>query len=361
MMKKTASIFMAFLLALGLVGLAGCGTPDGTEGTEEQQSPSDSPENTPPYAEPDVQGTPSPSGSETDIDKNPALLAALETLDVSEAFGDTSSEDWSYGLHLSGGFDASYRFRWYSELSEEERYYALIGGGLTLDDTVGVRADETSPLGFDLFGGGNINISTRYTGPTSDSEPVEGSFDAGFRHDGDLIWYAGEHGEESIPLEEAAAYFEGVQRGIDGRIFEATATIPEDIRKGLSLRLAVEDLIDLGFTAELDDSAGVAIRLTATKGFYSTLLNNMLEELLPDTVLEYLPRVDFRYDETAFSILLTFDENGLFREYSVESSVALSLSFELRELFLCESGYTLKGKGSVTAVTAPPPAPEETV
>lgn len=342
-MKKTACLFLSFLLAFGLVGFAGCDAGQNASVPDKsKEEPSDSIE----------QGT-SPSEIEQEAEKRPSPLAVLEKIDMAQAFGDTAEEGWSYGLKLSGGYDSSYSLRWYSELSEAERYYVLLGGGIVVEDELGVRADAESPLGFDFFGGGNIAVSTRYTGPTSDSEPVEGSYEAGFRHDGDLIWYAGESGEESMTVEELSAYAEDLKRGVNERILAAAATIPEDIRKGLSLRFAVEDLIDLGFTAEIDDSDGLKIRLTANKGFYTDFLNDMAEELLPGVLLSFLPRIDFRYDETVFDIVLSFGQDGLFREYSVENSVALGLSLELRGLFVCESGYTFKGTGSVTAVSAP--------
>ncbi len=280
-----------------------------------------------------------------------SALAVLDTVDVSAAFGDRDAEGWSFALKAAGNLGASYGFCLTSEISDEEKLNVECGLGVGLEDLFGIRSDDTNAFGFGLFGGGQASLVLNYRGPDGDSEPVRKSFDVGFRHDGDLIWYAGEGESETqttleslkTRIEEAAA------AETFGRMENAFLTVPEQLQKGASLRFAVEKLIDLGFTAEIDDTNGVAVTLKAGAGFYSDLLNDMLEEFIPAKWLDYLPRADFGYERTVFDIRLAFDENGIFEEYSMSADVVLTASLEVRSLFFSESRLTFGGGLSLTA------------
>lgn len=247
--------------------------------------------------------------------------------------------------------NASYGFRLTSEISDEDKLNFECGLGIGLDDIFGIRSKEENTLGVELFGGGKVSLLLNYRGPSKDSEPLQKNFNVGFRHDGDIVWYAGEgESETRISLDEVKEKIEtAAMVAASDRMEEAFSVIPEELEKGVSLRFAVEKLMDLGFTVSIDDSDGIAIMLTANEGFYTDLLNDMLEKLIPAKWLNYLPRTDFGYERTVFDIRLAFGENGLFREYSMRSDVALTASLEVRKLFSSESTMKVGGGFSFTA------------
>lgn len=290
-------------------------------------------------------------------------LAALDRVNVSAAFGDREAAGWSFALKAEGDMTAAYGFSLTSEISDEEKLNLECGLGVGLQDVFGVRSDDGNDFGFGLFGGGNANLALNYRGPAADSDPVQKSFDVGFRHDGDLVWYAGEGDEETkITLSDLQTQLQDAAvTETFARMERAFAVIPEEIKKGASLRFAVEKLIDLGFTAQIDDTDGIAVSLTANAGFYTDLLNDMLEEFLPAKWLDYLPRADFGYERTFLNIKLAFDENGIFKEYSMSSDVAVTASLEVRNLFYSESTVKVGGGFTLSAYhgEVPDGAPDE--
>lgn len=278
-------------------------------------------------------------------------LALLDAVNVSAAFGDRSAEGWSFALKAEGDLSTSYGFRLTSEISDEEKLNLECGLGIGLDDLFGIHSGENNTSGVGLFGGGAASLSLNYRGPAEDSEPICKNFDIDFRHDGDLIWYAGKgENETQTSLSEVKEKIDVVLRTETFKGMEnAFLTIPEELQKGVSLRLAVEKLIDLGFTAEIDDSDGIAVSLKANAGFYTDLLNDMLEEFIPAKWLAYLPRADFGYERTVFNIRLSFDENGIFQEYSMSSDISLTASLRVRKLFFSESTVKAGGGFSIRA------------
>lgn len=369
-MKKTGiSIFLA--LVFGLAALAGCGVPAsrGDEAEVPEGGPSVS-EELPEQTFPEEPPAEEPEGRvpEAEVPKaevpDPAMLALLDTLDVAAALGDRGEEGWSFALKAAGEMKGSYGFSLYSELTDREKLDMRLAAGLGLEDLIGLRSREDGTEGIDLFGGGKASLTLSYRGPKSDSEPVEEALEAGFRHGGDLVWFAGEAGEEGVPLE---ALEEELRTRVPVAAFErmerAFSYIPEQVGKGVSLRLAVEDLLELGFSLQIDDSEGLKITLRANEAFYTNLFNDLLEELIPADWLVYLPRLDFGYEKTFFDIVLAFGEDGTFAEYSMSSDVAVSASLEVRGLFVSSSKLTAAGGFSFTAYSGEVPgyggAPEE--
>lgn len=291
-----------------------------------------------------------PSGQKPE--EGPALspLAALDAVDLSSAFGDRSAEGWSFAFKAEGGLNGSYAFRLTSEISDEEKINLQCDAGVGLEDLFGIRSGEEDADAV-LFGGGQASLHLGYRGPDESSEPLSKDFEVGFRHDGDLVWYAGEgESETAISLSALKAEIEeAAAMETFKRMEDALLVIPEELNKGASLRLAVEKLIDLGFTAEIDDSDGLAVSLKANAGFYTDLLNDMLETFLPAKWLSYLPRADFGYERTLFDIRLAFGADGIFKEYSMSGDVALTASLEVRDLFFSESVITAGGHFSVSA------------
>lgn len=360
---KKFPIAASLAVLFGLSALAGCAGGDGTSADLEKAPDSyqtELPEEKPiKKPEEKHEELPAEKPAEKPAEQPEELpqetpvispLAILDTVDVADAFGDREAEGWSFALKAAGDLSASYGFRFDSEITDEEKVNLLCSAGVGLDDLFGVRNAENA-LGFELFGGGNANLSFIYRGPKSDSAPVEKSYDVGFRHDGDFVWYAGEgESETKTSLEDLKAQLEDAMMTETLQEMEqAFLTIPEELQKGMSLRFAVEKLIDLGFTLQIDDTDGLAISLRANAGFYTDLLNDMLEEFLPAKWLNYLPRADFGYERTVFDITLAFDANGIFREYSMSSDVALTASLEVRHLFYTESTVRAGGNFAITA------------
>ncbi len=334
-MKKSV-IFTGMALASCLFALTGCGAAIRDGNTAEAPVGSSSPS--------DV-GTREPQGGYADP------LALLDTIEVADAFGDSAAEGWSLALEAVGDLTASYGFSLYSEVSGEEKVNVACSASLGLEDLFGVRSDAENASGFGLFGGGKVSLSLLYRGPDAGSEPVSKEYDVNFHHDGDLILYAeaGE-GEVQTSLSALRQRIEGAAMAETfGWMENAFSVIPEELGKGVSLRLAVEKLIDLGFAVEVDDTNGLAVSIRAEEGFYTDLLNDMLEAFLPAEWLTYLPRVDFRFEKTVFDLQLCFDESGMFREYSMTSDLALVSSLEVRNLFSAESRIQLGGGISFTA------------
>lgn len=341
---KKLGVSIGLALAFGLFTFAGCGSAvPSTGGTE------------PPVGEDNVsgnvQGDPENGGSQNETDPLVSPLAVLDTVDVSAAFGAGEAEGWSFALCAAGDLNASYGFLLTSQVSGKEKLNAEFCAGIGLEDLFGIRSSERNALGIDLFGGGKASLSLQARAPKKDSEPLIKSFEVGFRHDGDFIWYT-EKGEE-----ESKTSLSGLKDRIENaamteafeRMENAFRTIPEEVSKGLSLRLAVEKLIDLGFTVAIDDTDGIKVSIVANAGFYTDLINDLLENFIPSEWLTYLPRADFRYEKTAFEIELAFDERGIFEEYSMSSDVSLAASLEVRGLFVCESSLKLGGGLSFTA------------
>lgn len=343
-MKKFLCLCMGILMSASVFAFAACGQ-SAMPATPAGESPSLGTDGT------DASGN-APSlpqdGGQNVPEASP--LAALDSIEISRAFGDTGESGWSFALSSAGTTGATSSFKWISEISGREKFYSELGFEAGLDDKFGLRKGDGA-TGVDLFGGGNASLALKYTGPKSDSEPLEKTLNAGFEHDGEFILYAGADGEEKqVTLGEIKEKLNTLtQNEALAQIAEAALTVPEGVKKGLSLRLSVEKLTELGFTVEIDDSDGLAVKLIAEKAFFTYLLNDLLEEFLPEDWLPYIPRADFGYKSTDFVIALSFDGNGLFREYSVSGDISLELSLEVRDLFKCESGFTFKSAFSVCA------------
>lgn len=286
-------------------------------------------------------------------------LAVLDTVEIDSAFGDRTAADWSFALQAEGEIAASYSFLLNSELTDSEKLNLIFGGAVNVGDLLGIRSAEEEGVG--LFGGGNVGLALSYRGPHADDEPLTKDYTVGFRHDGDLVWYAGEGDKkESISLSKlqekvrSLAALETFER-----VETAFSTIPEELQKGVSLRLAVEKLIDLGFSVNIDETDGIAVTLQASEAFYTDLLNDMLERFIPAEWLQYLPRADFRFEKTAFRILLSFDKDGMFKEYSMSSDLSLASVLTVRGLFSSTSAIGMSGSFAIRAYDGEIPSEEE--
>lgn len=267
-------------------------------------------------------------------------LAALETIDLETAF-----EGKSGMLALAADFGTGYSFRWTSGVSGREKFFAGLVADIALEDKIGIEEKG-------LVGGGNITLGATLQAPSSEDEPLRKEFEAGIVHDGEWVVYSQMNGDEGrISIGDIGAKAEEVS-GALSPLYAAVTEIFDTAAEGGTLRLGVERLLSLGFTAVVDTSDGVRVHLAASKGFFTDLLNDMLERFLPEDWLPYIPRADFRYTSNTFDITLAFDAEGKFEEYTVESNVDLGLSLQIRGLFTAESGMTQAGGFSIRRTTA---------
>ena len=334
-MKKLTAACMGILLAGAMFALSACdgfasgGTPGGAQ--------------TPPQKE---QVSP---------------LAVLDTVDIPAAFGVRAGEDWSFAFRLTSDYAVEHFGSVHTGMEDTELLSITLGADFQVDYLLGLRASEERATGFDLFGGGSVGLGLRYIGLTSSAEPIEKRIEAGVYNDADWIYYSrlddGQEGKFALLELEQRAY-DLVQSKALERLATAAKTIPNTLSQGLSLRVGVEKLIELGFRAEIDTSAGLKIRLVGTTALFTDLLNDTVEELLPAEYLLYLPRLDFRYRATEFDVTLAFNENGLFEEYSVYSDVDLSSELRIRGVVSFGSGVRVGGGFSAKAYYDEVPMPD---
>lgn len=383
MEEKEVKQFFTFMacvpLALTLALFAACGPAAGTSSaenaqTEAQTEPETVPEllpepsspaveaetkpQTQPETKPQTQPQTTPEAKPETTPEQPAVvpLALLDEVDIPVAFGDDGTEDWSFSLGAEGNFETSYTLQYISEITGKERFYTKLGADLSWEDAIGLRAEPQSALGFSLFGGGSVGVRGSLVAPSSTSGERAIDCNAGFVHDGfnlkligsaDVLPQDAEEGStDAFLLGELGKFL--TERGVFRTFMDTAEAIPEGLREG-ELRLAVEKLVSLGFRAEISSEGGLFVRLTAGHAFYTDLLNDMLEEFLPEDWLPYIPRADVRYESTDFSITLAFDEEGIFEEYTVESDCSLQVSLEIRGLFVCSG--TLAYGGTYTLRT----------
>lgn len=287
-------------------------------------------------------------------------LAVLDNVDVEKAFGDTSAADWSFALQTEGDLSASYSMDFAVMMNGEtiSTGDVALNGALSFNDILGLRSSEED--GPDLFGGGAVQLSFSAEGFSKDGEPVKGNYGIGFCHDGETVLYADNNGEEgSISLSDVQKKIENVAAlKTFSRMETAFSTIPEELQNGVSLRVAVEKLIAMGFTVKIDAQNGLAITLQATEAFYTVLINDILQQAFGGFA-EGLPRADISFEKTVFDIRLAFDRNGLFKEYSMESDTRLSASLNAENAasFHCSVGTS--GSFAVRAYTGEVPTAEE--
>lgn len=299
-----------------------------------------------------------PSAPQPEIKPAVSPIAILDTISVPEAFGDDGTDDWSFALQTEAEAGIDLSLGWTSRISGEERFKGTLGGDIYARDLIGIRSDENSPVGADLFGAGAIGVNLRYSGPLPESEVKEKNFEASITHDADWIYADG----EKISVDSLGGGFAGIDISSLSKINEAVTAVPQAIADGFNFKVGVERLIDLGFSAEVETENGISVTLTANHGFYTDLANDFLLGFLPEDWIEYIPRLDVRYTATDFVITLAFDENGLFKQFSVRNDI--NLEVELKTfLFDIKGGIADHGSLSVfgeAKLPAPEPTPDPT-
>lgn len=328
-MKKWLAVFCALAMCFTL---AACG-----EGVAEAPEEEDN------IVENDSHENNFGGSSETvpsEEEEREASLAALETIDLKTAF-----EGQSGMLAVAADFAAGYTFRWTSGLSGREKFFAGLVADVALDDMIGITENG-------LSGGGSVTFGGSLQAPSSEDEPLRKQFEAGIVHDGEWVVYTQSNGDEGrISIGDIGAKAEEFS-GALSPVYAAVTEVLDTAAEGGTLRLGVERLFSLGFTAVVDTSDGIKVHLAATKSFFTDLLNDMLEGFLPEDWLQYIPRADVRYTSQKLDLTLAFDAEGKFEEYTVQSDVNLGLSLEVRGLFTAESGMTQAGGFSIRRTAA---------
>lgn len=349
-MKKFIKFSAIIAAVCAAVTLSACGSlsddPPVLSGeTPEVQTTPDTFENGTPEKEegkvPDIK----PAESESKL----LPISALDEVNVAAAFG-ADGDEWEFSLSALGDLSADYNLSYYSKITDDKKSETLMSADLYVKDTLGIKSDADSVLGFDLFGDGAIGLNFGYTGPLSGGKPASKNFEAGITHDADWFYVkSGDNaGEKYSKSEVETEIRKAMQLKMISGFAEAVYAIPESLQNGFGLRLGVEKLIDLGFKVEITDESGLCVRISANKGFFTDLINDVLYGFLPESWLDYIPRFDVRYTSRVFDLTLAFDESGLFREFSLSSDVKVDLEYD-GIFFYSRGALTLGGSASVTS------------
>lgn len=294
--------------------------------------------------------TSSTLASSTSSNENDSM-SLLKNFDIKKAFGNTDDENFSFAMNLNGNLESSYVIDLVTLPANDEIFYSKVKAKLFVDDSLGLRKNEEATLGFDLFGKGVIGLNVGCIIPKSDSEEVQSEFKIGLKHDANWFYILNDK-EEPIEQMETIEFKNYLTKKLNNKLMsnmiDTASIIPESLANGLNLNLAVEKLIDLGFSLQIDTSDGLYIHLNASTDLFTDLLNEFIEEILPDSILKYIPRIDLSYEANQFDITLAFDSNGIFKEYTIFSDVDLGFSFAIRNIFECSSHIVNGGSLSVT-------------
>lgn len=345
-MKKFFAVSAIALAACSAVALSACDYNDGSAGGNSAEIPVISGSVTEPET-PEIPQTPA-QNAVPEMGYAPLPVSLLDDIDVAAAFGDDGTDDWSFAISTRGEMGAEFSLSFISNVTDNEKFHTELSAEAYLTDAIGLKSNPENAVGFDVAGEGAVGVNLGYLGPLSDGERVVKNFEAGLTHDADWLYFkSGDGSEESYALDgivKTAA--SELKSEMFSDIVTAAMTVPENLKNGFGLRFAVEKLIDLGFKAEISEEDGVSVRLSATKGYFTDLLNDALYGLLPVDWLDYIPRLDLRYTSDVFDIFLAFDADGVFKEFSVYNDVNINISYQG---ILFDSVGNLKLDGSVKA------------
>lgn len=352
-MKKKSTWFFCVPMLFSAIAFSGCGAQNANTGKDEDEPIA--------IVAPEEEKQSSNVHNKETIAASP--FAALDKIDLKTAFSNDGGQK-SVGLKTNAQIDTEISARLYSELSDSEKFSVTVGAGIFADDLLGVRFSDQTASNATLYGGGSIGVTGRFRGPYSSSGVSEKTLKAEIYHDGEWVFLTTQSGEQtSIAASELGGYLADMAGSATlERVLDAATVLPETAAKGLDLHAGVEKLIDLGFTAQVTETDGVCLRVSAKAGLYTDLFNDAIESVLPAEWLKYLPRIDVRYDSDLIELLLSFDANGTFRSYSLASDVRVEADLRIRGLFSFTSSYSLRGGFTVSACDeSPAPDGAETV
>ena len=322
-MKKVLAMLLSFILLVSLALFAACDPQGGTDGGKID-------------------------GDYTEATEEEVTEAVTE-LDLNKLFGDTSAEDWKFGLSLNAEADASLTMT-----VEEEVYTTTATGTATYAflAQAGTEAAAGAVLPFDMKGEGEAKANVEYKIPTYATnmpttgsatseesaavEVQEGKIEASVKvyNDSEYVYLAPSatiDGEE----EETTHEYVSISDILYGLGLGGASVMSADVGNGETqtaenpLAQGIAMLKQLGCKFAIDASEGLKIRITADKAAIDSIITMVLAEA--QAPAEITAAAFAVTEDAAVEIYLSVDENGRFAGLAVNVSGGFTMPQEITE------------------------------
>lgn len=328
-MKKVLAMLLSFMLLVSLALFAACDPQGGTDGGKID-------------------------GNYTEATEEEVTEAVTE-LDLNKLFGDTSAEDWKFGLSLNAEAEASLTMT-----VEEEVYTTTATGTATYAflAQAGTEAAAGAVLPFDMKGEGEAKANVEYKIPTyaNANAPVtesattesatseesaavevqEGKIEASVKvyNDSEYVYLAPSatmDGEEEQTTHEYVSISDILYGlGLGGAsVMSADAGNGETQTAENPLAQGIAMLKQLGCKFAIDASEGLKIRITADKAAIDNVITMVLAEA--QAPAEITAAAFAVTEDTAVEIYLSVDENGRFAGLAVNVNGGFTMPQKITE------------------------------
>lgn len=328
-MRKVLAMLLSFMLLVSLALFAACDPQGGTDGGKID-------------------------GDYTEATEEEVTEAVTE-LDLNKLFGDTSAEDWKFGLSLNAEAEASLTMT-----VEEEVYTTTATGTATYAflAQAGTEAAAGAVLPFDMKGEGEAKANVEYKIPTyaNANAPVtesattesatseesaavevqEGKIEASVKvyNDSEYVYLApsatidGEEEETTHEYVSISDILYGLGMG-GASVMSADAGNGETQTAENPLAQGIAMLKQLGCKFAIDASEGLKIRITADKAAIDNVITMVLAEA--QAPAEITAAAFAVTEDAAVEIYLSVDENGRFAGLAVNVSGGFTMPQEITE------------------------------
>ena len=328
-MKKVLAMLLSFMLLVSLALFAACDPQGGTDGGKID-------------------------GDYTEATEEEVTEAVTE-LDLNKLFGDTSAEDWKFGLSLNAKAEASLTMT-----VEEEVYTTTATGTATYAflAQAGTEAAAGAVLPFDMKGEGEAKANVEYKIPTYANanapvtesattesatseesaavEVLEGEIEASVKvyNDSEYVYLApsatidGEEEETTHEYVSISDILYGLGMG-GASVMSADAGNGETQTAENPLAQGIAMLKQLGCKFAIDASEGLKIRITADKAAIDSIITMVLAEA--QAPAEITAAAFAVTEDAAVEIYLSVDENGRFAGLAVNVSGGFTMPQEITE------------------------------
>lgn len=328
-MRKVLAMLLSFMLLVSLALFAACDPQGGTDGGKID-------------------------GNYTEATEEEVTEAVTE-LDLNKLFGDTSAEDWKFGLSLNAEAEASLTMT-----VEEEVYTTTATGTATYAflAQAGTEAAAGAVLPFDMKGEGEAKANVEYKIPTYANanapvtesattesatseesaavEVLEGEIEASVKvyNDSEYVYLAPSatmDGEEEQTTHEYVSISDILYGlGLGGAsVMSADAGNGETQTAENPLAQGIAMLKQLGCKFAIDASEGLKIRITADKAAIDNVITMVLAEA--QAPAEITAAAFAVTEDAAVEIYLSVDENGRFAGLAVNVSGGFTMPQKITE------------------------------
>ncbi len=328
-MRKVLAMLLSFMLLVSLALFAACDPQGGTDGGKID-------------------------GNYTEATEEEVTEAVTE-LDLNKLFGDTSAEDWKFGLSLNAEAEASLTMT-----VEEEVYTTTATGTATYAflAQAGTEAAAGAVLPFDMKGEGEAKANVEYKIPTyaNANAPVtesattesatseesaavevqEGKIEASVKvyNDSEYVYLAPSatmDGEEEQTTHEYVSISDILYGlGLGGAsVMSADAGNGETQTAENPLAQGIAMLKQLGCKFAIDASEGLKIRITADKAAIDSIITMVLAEA--QAPAEITAAAFAVTEDAAVEIYLSVDENGRFAGLAVNVNGGFTMPQKITE------------------------------